>query len=128
MVGGGFRQERASKKSKRACLIFICKLPYPHGFPPRFSSSARAFMACYLKHMRLPFIHRKRKNLPAYFAHNLFNILAIVLIWRGLWYLLDYIDRVVFNGGHFVTVVLGIVAGFAILYLPDKSLNELEKL
>lgn len=73
-------------------------------------------------------LFRKKRNLPAYFAHNLFNVLAIVLIWRGLWYILDYIDQAVFNGEHFVTVVLGIIAGFAILYIPDKKLNELEKL
>lgn len=76
--------------------------------------------------MKLPF--RKRKHLPAYFAHNFFNVLAIVLIWRGLWYILDYIDATVFSGGHVVTVIGGIVAGFLILYVPDKSLNELEKL
>ncbi len=77
-----------------------------------------------------PLIRRshKKRNLPAYFAHNLFNVLAIVLIWRGLWYILDYVDQAVFHGEHFVTVVLGIIAGFAILYIPDKELNELEKL
>lgn len=77
------------------------------------------------KFMRL--FHKKR-SLPAYFARNLLNVLAIVLIWRGLWYILDYIDIAVFHGEHFVTVVLGIIAGFIILYLPDEELSELEKL
>lgn len=77
--------------------------------------------------MKKPWFKPKR-NLTLYFAHNFFNVLAIVLIWRGLWYLLDYIDRVWFGGEHLVTVVGGVVVGFAILYLPDKDLNELEKL
>lgn len=73
-------------------------------------------------------LFRRKKNLPAYFARNLLNVLAIVLIWRGLWYILDYVDMAVFHGERFVTVVLGIIAGFIILYLPDEELSELEKL
>jgi hypothetical protein len=71
---------------------------------------------------------KPKRNLPLYFAHNLFNVVAIVLIWRGIWYILDYIDLTFFGGDHIVTVIGGIVVGFAILYLPDKELNELEKL
>ncbi|MFA5130052.1 MAG: hypothetical protein WC477_03995 [Patescibacteria group bacterium] len=70
----------------------------------------------------------KRRNEVGYILHNFFNVLGIVLIWRGMWYILDYIDRCFFGGDHFASVVLGIIVGFAILYLPDKSLSELEKL
>lgn len=76
--------------------------------------------------MKLP--HFKKRNLPLYFTHNFFNVFAIVLIWRGIWYVLDYIDVALFKGEHVVTVLGGIVVGFAILYPPDKKLNELEKL
>lgn len=79
-----------------------------------------------MAHMRRLF--SRKRNLPLYFAHNFFNLLAIVLIWRGIWYVLDYIDLHYFSGEHVVTVVGGIIVGFAILYLPDKDLNELEKL
>jgi hypothetical protein len=71
---------------------------------------------------------KPKRNLTRYFAHNFFNVLAIVLIWRGIWYVLDCIDGIIFRGEHIVTVIGGIVIGFAILYLPDKDLNELEKL
>jgi hypothetical protein len=76
--------------------------------------------------MKIPFT--KKRNLPLYFTHNFLNVLAIVLIWRGIWYILDYIDLAIFNEERIVTVIGGIVIGFAILYMPDKKLNELEKL
>jgi len=54
--------------------------------------------------------------------------IGILLIWRGLWYMLDYVDRVIFNGNNIFTVVGGVVIGIVILYLPDHDLKELGKL
>lgn len=68
------------------------------------------------------------KNTVRYFAKNFSTLLGIVLIWRGIWYLLDFVDRVIFDGEHLVTVLLGILVGFLILYLPDHDLKEIEKL
>ena len=70
----------------------------------------------------------KRNNTVKYFAKNFLTLLGIVLIWRGTWYLLDFIDGVLFNGEHSVTALLGILVGFLILYLPDHDLKEIEKL
>lgn len=53
---------------------------------------------------------------------------AIILIWRGVWYFLDYLDFVVFGGTHIWTAIGGVVVGLLILYIPDKNLNELGKL
>jgi hypothetical protein len=64
----------------------------------------------------------------AYLAKNLGIIVGIVLIWRGIWYVLDALDKVLFDGSHLVSAVLGVVLGFLILYLPDKDLKEIEKL
>lgn len=69
-----------------------------------------------------------RKNLLGYFLRNLSTIIGIVLVWRGVWYVLDELDKVMFEGSHFWTAVLGIIIGFAILYFPDKDLKEIEKL
>ena len=55
-------------------------------------------------------------------------IFGIVLIWRGFWYVLDGLDMWLFEGSHTWTAVIGIIAGLAILYLPDKDLKEIEKL
>ena len=54
--------------------------------------------------------------------------LGILLIWRGLWYVLDWVDALFLSGNHIYSAVIGIVLGIFILYLPDKDLKELGKL
>lgn len=70
----------------------------------------------------------KQKNTLVYFLKNLNRIIGIVLIWRGIWYLLDYIDKIFLHSGHALSALVGVVLGLALLYLPDKDLKELEKL
>lgn len=53
---------------------------------------------------------------------------GIILIWRGIWYLLDIVDSQFFGGSHIFTSIGGIVVGLLILYLPDRNLDELSKL
>ncbi len=67
-------------------------------------------------------------NVVAYFAKNIAVVLGIVLVWRGIWELLDMADAVFFQGNHFYTALIGIIIGLVILYFPDKDLKELEKL
>ncbi len=67
-------------------------------------------------------------NVLSYFAKNFSVVLGIVLIWRGIWYVLDEIDFVFFDDEHLLTAILGIIVGLLILYLPDKDLKELGKL
>lgn len=72
-----------------------------------------------------------RKNaseIIRYFSKNIAIIVGLVMIWRGIWYVLDAIDLLFFDGGHIITAVGGIVIGLIILYLPDKDLKEIEKL
>lgn len=68
-----------------------------------------------------------KRNLARYFAKNFTIVLALVLIWRGIWYTLDYIDRI-FLSTHVFTAIGGIIIGIILLYLPDKDLKEIEKL
>jgi len=70
----------------------------------------------------------KHKLTPVYLAKNLFVALGLVLIWRGLWYILDGIDKWLFDGAHLWTAIGGIILGLLILYIPDKDLKEIEKL
>ncbi len=63
-----------------------------------------------------------------YLTKNLGIVIGLVLIWRGIWYVLDGIDQWVFGGNHVITAIGGIVLGLLILYLPDKDLKEIEKL
>lgn len=67
-------------------------------------------------------------NIVAYFAKNIAIVLGIVLVWRGIWELLDMADGFFFGGNHFYTAIAGIIIGLAILYFPDRDLKELEKL
>lgn len=67
---------------------------------------------------------KKAKNLVG----NFMVAVAIILIWRGLWYVLDFIDKYLFGGSHVITAIVGIIVGVLILYIPDKDLKELGKL
>lgn len=71
---------------------------------------------------------KKNQNPILYLARNLSIVIGLVLIWRGIWYVLDAIDYWLFGGYHFWTGVLGVIVGTIILYLPDKDLKEIEKL
>ncbi|MFZ1719902.1 MAG: hypothetical protein WAU28_00945 [Candidatus Moraniibacteriota bacterium] len=64
----------------------------------------------------------------AYFSKNLIIAVGLVIIWRGIWHLLDIVDQRFLNGDTFLTAFGGIILGLIILYLPDQDLKELEKL
>lgn len=71
---------------------------------------------------------RRKVSLIAYFARSFSIVIGLVLIWRGVWHLLDWVDRFYLGGDILVTSIGGIILGFLVLYLPDKDLKELEKL
>jgi hypothetical protein len=64
----------------------------------------------------------------AYFTKNLTMVIGLVLIWRGIWYVLDEIDILFFESNHIYTAIGGIILGLLILYLPDHDLKEIQKL
>ena len=71
----------------------------------------------------------KHKPTFGYFFKNLGTIVGIVLIWRGIWHVLDAIDiAIIGDETHLITAIGGIIVGFLVLYLPDKDLKEIEKL
>ncbi len=72
--------------------------------------------------------HKRKSHRIGYFASSFAVVLGIVLIWRGIWYILEWLDMQIFGGAHAISVVGGIILGFIILYLPDKDLSELRKL
>lgn len=61
-----------------------------------------------------------------YFAEHLLAVVGIVLVWRGVWYVLDELDVLLFAGDHIWTALGGIVLGFVLLYYPDRDLKELK--
>lgn len=71
---------------------------------------------------------RRPHHRLSYFTSSFATVLGLVLIWRGIWYVLDEVDTAFFGGSHIFTAIGGIIGGLLILYLPDKSLSELRKL
>jgi len=59
--------------------------------------------------------------------HNLETVLGVILVWRGIWYLLDHIDKWAFGGSHFWTALLGVAIGLAILFIPEHD-HDIEQL
>lgn len=74
------------------------------------------------------FPFKKKRVTAGYFARNLATVVGLVLIWRGVWYVLDWIDLAFLGGNHAWLAVGGIVLGFVVLYFPDKDLKEIQKL
>ena len=71
---------------------------------------------------------RRLHHRVSYFASSFALVVGLVLIWRGVWYVLDGIDLMLLGGSHVITAIGGIIVGFLILYLPDRDLKELRKL
>lgn len=67
---------------------------------------------------------KKTKNLIDSFLIGV----GIILIWRGIWHILDMVDIRLMGGEQIYTAVGGIILGLLILYVPDKDLKELGKL
>jgi len=75
-----------------------------------------------------PVVEIIKLMLLSYLGKNLSIVIGLVLIWRGIWYVLDALDLIFLGGNHVVTAIIGIVIGFLILYLPDHDLKEIQKL
>ncbi len=72
-------------------------------------------------------IEKKHKDLK-YFVKTLSIVVGLVIIWRGIWHVLDVVEQVFFNGEMFWTSLGGILIGILLLYIPDRDLKEIEKL
>jgi hypothetical protein len=71
---------------------------------------------------------KKSKINPMHFAKDISIVIGLVLVWRGIWYVLDTLDSIFLGGAHIWSALAGIAVGLIILYLPDKDLKEIEKL
>ncbi len=71
--------------------------------------------------------HKKHKDFK-YFVRTLSVVFGLVIVWRGIWHLLDAFEDAYFGGEVFWTSLVGIVIGILLLYIPDHDLKEIEKL
>lgn len=70
---------------------------------------------------------KKHKDFK-YFVRTLSIIVGLVMVWRGIWHVLDVIEGKYFGGELFWTGIAGIIFGIILLYVPDRDLKEIEKL
>ncbi|OGG49702.1 hypothetical protein A2763_03420 [Candidatus Kaiserbacteria bacterium RIFCSPHIGHO2_01_FULL_54_36] len=64
-----------------------------------------------------------------YIRENMAIAVGLVLIWRGIWYILDALDKYLWGDpSHIISATVGIVLGVIILYLPHHNLKALERL
>lgn len=52
---------------------------------------------------------KKNSLTTTYLAKNISIVIGLVMIWRGIWYVLDGIDLVFFNNNHLFTGFFGII-------------------
>ncbi len=71
---------------------------------------------------------KKLSSVAIYFAKNISIVIGLVLIWRGIWHVMDTIDNFLFGGNPIFSSVGGVILGLLILYIPDHDLKEIQKL
>ncbi len=62
------------------------------------------------------------------FIKTIITAVGIVLVWRGVWYILDQLDILFWGGSHLWTAIGGVIIGLILLYIPDGNLEEIEGL
>jgi len=72
------------------------------------------------------FLKKKKLSLSLKPTKTFFSMLlvgfAVIIIWRGIWNLLD---EYLLPDNFLASNVLGIIIGLLILYLPDRDIKEL---
>lgn len=58
-------------------------------------------------------------------ARSLYVVFGVILIWRGVWVLLDWIDIQLFGEITIGLALLGILIGLFLLFKHDHKLDEL---
>lgn len=58
---------------------------------------------------------------PGFYV-TLINVVGIVLVWRGLW---NLIDKYIFPDKPLLSNIVTILVGLFLLYLPDRDIKEL---
>jgi hypothetical protein len=69
-----------------------------------------------------------RYSIPKNLFDALITVTGVVLVWRGIWLLVDMIDVWLFAGNHALTGIAGIAIGLLILYRHHHNFDELRKL
>lgn len=69
-----------------------------------------------------------RFTIPRGLVDAVITVTGVVLVWRGIWLILDSIDYWLFHGSHLLTGIFGVCAGLYILWRHHHNFDELRKL
>lgn len=62
------------------------------------------------------------------FFRSLYVVFGLVLVWRGVWVILDHVDYWVFGGDQLgeslMLAVITLIVGVALLYFHDHKIDE----
>jgi len=67
---------------------------------------------------------KHKPSLLKMLRESLLMILGAILIWRGVWILLDLIDNRFLGGTHVWSSVVGIILGVVMVYFADRDLED----
>ncbi len=67
---------------------------------------------------------KRKPSAATVIRESLIMIIGAVLIWRGIWVLLDLLDARFFSGSHELTALIGIVLGIVLVYYIDQDLKD----
>lgn len=56
---------------------------------------------------------------------SLYVVFGVVLIWRGVWVILDWLDMLIFGEITIALALVGIAVGMFLLFKHDHKLDEL---
>lgn len=67
---------------------------------------------------------KRRTSFVKILRESVMMIIGAILIWRGIWVLLDRFDNLFFEGNHIWSSLIGIVIGVVFVYLADRDLED----
>ncbi len=63
----------------------------------------------------------KKNKQFIYFSRYLIASVGLVLVWRGLWFILDQIELSLLGGNHAGMAIASVIVGMYILYLSGHE-------
>lgn len=67
---------------------------------------------------------KHKPSLLKVLRESLLMILGAILIWRGVWILLDLFDNRFLGGTHVWSSLVGIILGVIMVYFADRDLED----
>jgi hypothetical protein len=67
---------------------------------------------------------KHKQSLIKLLRESIMMIIGAILIWRGVWILLDMFDNRFFGGTHVWSSVAGILIGVILVYFADRDLED----